>query len=111
MRPTAEPLVFVVSPDGAVLHRFNVRSPGAAYRPIGLYASGGRLLVEFVGEKAERTTGQQRIYTLLSAEDGARLADYLPAQEKSGILACFGPQGLSFLRSDQNELVIVHATP
>jgi hypothetical protein len=111
MRPTAEPLVFVVSPDGAVLHRFNVRSPGADYRPIGLYASGGRLLVEFVGEKAEGTTGQPRMYTLISAEDGERLADYLPAKEKSGILACFGPQGLSFLRSDQNELVIVHATP
>jgi hypothetical protein len=107
MRRQAEPVVFVVSASGEVVRRIVVPSPGEGFRSLGFKVAGGRLLVQFSreGQNAER------IFSVIDAYEGTPIVDYTAGYAVGTALACYSPNGLTFIGVWENQLTLHRAVP
>lgn len=111
MRAASEPLVYVISPGGEVLRRMVVRPPSDGLRPETMKVAGGKVAVLFGGRKAGEK-GWNSIVAVVDAETGEKFADYRASPELGGALACYSPNGFTFLGSSETgSAVIQFAVP
>jgi hypothetical protein len=95
MRATSPPVVYAISSTGEIVRNFVVKGPaGTAVPAFGFRAAKGKLLVEFYREcqdPAEISSCRGRLYTVVDAKTGVRMADYEPAQGVAGPIAGYVP--------------------
>jgi hypothetical protein len=98
MRHMAAPVVYAISPSGAVLRRMVLSPPADNFRPITMKTAAGRLAVMFE-ENDPKGQYAQAIFSLYDAMTGEEIVDLLSSLKVGGAFACFTPAGFSFLTS------------
>lgn len=110
-RHFGDPIVYVIASDGTLVRRLRLEPPPRA----GVYSSsihyspegGGRLAIYSKGPNTP--TGLVSIY---DAETGKRAVDYELPRGLGSALACYSPNGFTFLGSnEQHQLAIKEARP
>lgn len=96
MRPGSKPSIYVISPAGTVIRRLAITPPHDGFRAWDMRIGGGRIVVEFV-QKHDDTTRSDRVTYSIFDSEGARVIDYLSSTEVGGHLACYTPNGFTFL--------------
>jgi hypothetical protein len=114
-RRFAEPIVYVIGPDGSLARTLKLAPPEPRARQQGgIYysaAAGGQLALEFWA-KPPGSDGGVRLISTYNAETGERLADYEAPLGIGRSLACFSPNGFTFLgSSSQHQLTINDVKP
>jgi hypothetical protein len=110
LRAAKKPIVYVISPGGELIRRLELVSPGEEFEVTTLRVAGGRLLLQF-GEVTEGQSMRQ-VFSLFDAEDGDHLVNYFTPPEVGGALACYTPNGFTFIASDKNRnMIIQRVTP
>jgi len=120
MRADSPPSVYVISSDGEIVRKLVVNGPtGRNWPRFGLRVAKNRLLVEFYREcqnPVEISSCQGRLYTIVDATSGERLADFEPDQTTiMGPVACYvpDPDRLSTfsIEPERHRLDIVETVP
>lgn len=110
MGSAVRPTVLVISPAGKVVRRLELRPPSPAAKPWAMKVGGGKIIIEFTetdnhGQQA--TTG----FSAYDAEDGNLSAEYVSPPELGGALACYSPNGFTFLSARNGHFAIIKAVP
>lgn len=115
MRHTGNPKVYVISPDGSLVRRFELKppAPGAMASATVGYSpeEGGELLLPFQlqgprpGGRGVRATGA--VILAYSAETGKRLMDYTVPPEIGEAMACYSPNGFTFVGTTERHQVVL----
>ena len=120
MRATSPATVYVISPAGEVIRKIVVNAPFEKGQPdFGIRVAKNRLAVTFsrnCDSALQVESCRGKIYTVVNATTGQKLADYEAAEEGvSGPIACYAPDPDRFftfwISSDQHHLEIVEASP
>jgi len=119
MRATSPATVYVISAAGEVVRKIVVSAPTDAGLPdMGIRVAKNKLAVRFSrGCDGALNLGScdGRVYTVVDATTGQRLADYEADEETSGAIACYAPDPdrlFTFsIASDHHRLEIVQAAP
>jgi hypothetical protein len=103
--------VDVVSPGGEVLRQLTLKPPNPSFQAGDVKVAGGKIVVEFIlkvpGDRQNRISDFS--YSVFDAESGEKLLDnYWPAVPE-GIFACYTPNYFTFLKVEENGLMLVHA--
>lgn len=118
MRAMSPPAVYVISSDGEIVRKLVVQGPsGTNWPALGLRMVENRLLVEFYREcqdPAEISSCQGRVYTVVDATTGGRIADF-EAQRAAGPIACYFPNPGRFftfsIPAGKNRLEMIETAP
>jgi len=111
LHPASKPIIYVISPAGELVRRLVIPPPSENYAPIAMKVGGGRMVIQFEKYDPERKSSR-RIFSLLDAESGEKIADYVSPPEIGGALACYTPNGFTFLTSTQDrKLALLRAVP
>lgn len=114
MRSTVKPLVYVVSPLGELVRRFEVTPPEEKAQPAGmLYGPDGSLVFDFDVIPSEKDAEHAQIFSLVNAETGQRLQDYESPIPGVHPLACYAPGVFTLFTWDKLDYryKFVHAIP
>ncbi len=98
MRATTSPVVYVISPAGAVLRRLVIPPPEQELRVNTMKVAGGRIAIQFLQVDSEGRT-EKHIFLMVDAVTGEKFANYLSTPEIGGAWACYTPEGFTFLGS------------
>ncbi len=103
--------VDVVSPGGEVLRQLTLKPPSPSLEAGAVKVAGGKIVVEFFlkvhGDRQNRISDFS--YSVFDAESGEKLFDnYWPAMPE-GFFACYTPNYFTFLKIEENGLMLVHA--
>lgn len=116
MRATSPATVHVISAAGDVVHKIVVSAPtDTGLLAFGIRVVKNKLAVEFYRscEGPLYLGCQGRVYTVVDATTGQRLADYEAKEEAAGPIACYAPDPDRFftfwIPPDRNRLEIVEA--
>ncbi len=102
MRRTAKPLVYVVSPLGELVRRFEVTPPEEKAQPAGLiYGPDGLLVFQFDVIPEEKEAEHKQIFSLVNPETGERIRDYESPIPGFHPLACYAPGDFTIFTWDQ----------
>lgn len=96
MRPGSKASIYVISPAGTVVRRLAITPPHDGFRAWDMRIGGGNIVVEFVQKHDDTTRSDRVIYSIFDSE-GTRVIDYLSSTEVGGHLACYSPNGFTFL--------------
>jgi hypothetical protein len=114
MRSTTPAMVYAISAAGEVVHKIAVNAPTETGRPaFGLRVAKNKLAVEFYatcdGPLDRGCRG--RVYRVVDAATGKKLADYEAGNDIIGPIACYVPDPDRFytFTIDQHRLQIVEA--
>jgi len=114
LRRSSKPVVYVISPSGDLVRTLRVTPPSEGAEPATVKIStGNRLLLEFLKPApGKKQVWNTETYSLVDGESGERLIDYLAGPEISGSLACYTPNGFTFLGSAKDgRPAILRAVP
>lgn len=96
-RHYGSPAVYVIAADGSLLRKLTLVPPESSTSLGGLHYSatgGGQLAMAFLAKHGDQRV---RMISVYSASSGKRLADYLAPREVGSGLACYTPNGLTFI--------------
>lgn len=94
LRGTSPTLVYVISPKGEVVRKLHIDAGGTDFNPRGIESYAGQLAIGFNGP-----TPLVRVTDL----EGNSIANYTVSGQGHLDLACYGPQGLTFIASRAGE--------
>jgi len=101
--------IWVVSPAGEVVRTVNATPPDETFKAFAIRQGGGRIAVQFI-ETKEGGSLLRHILSILDAETGEKLVDYDVPIGVGGLLACYTPNGFSFLgRGKEGEVTLEFA--
>jgi hypothetical protein len=117
MRATSPTIVYVISAAGEVVRKIAASASADDGLPdMALRVAKNRLTVELsrgCDDPLYPRSCQSKVYTVLDATTGKRLADYQTDKETDGTMACYAPDPDRFftfgLAPDQEHLAIVEA--
>lgn len=105
MRAESNPIVFVISESGDVVHRFVAASPGPGFRPVTMKVAGGRVAIQFeetaADDKQNRGVSKQ-VFAIFDSSSGEKLLEYTTPAEVGGAFACYSPDAFIFLSTGHN---------
>ena len=118
MRAMSPSSIYLISSAGEIVRKLVVKGPtGANWPDFGLRVVENRLLVEFDTNCQNPveidSCGHRRLYTIVDATTGERIADFEPDQRASGPIACYVPNpdrfymfsGLALERDHRLEMI------
>ncbi len=105
MRATSKPLIYVVSPRGDVVRRLVITPPAEHARAITMQAAAGKVVVMFV-ERHASGRFKRHVFAVADWHTGETIAHYVDTPEIGGALACYTPNGFTFLGSKDDQWVI-----
>lgn len=112
MRASQPPTVYVVSPSGAVLHHWRLKSPSPDFFPVEMKVSSGRIALAFQENSATTESKPGTVYSVYDSVSGDLLAEYGEGQGVVGALACYSPNEFTFVgRDKEHPPAIVEAIP
>jgi hypothetical protein len=107
MRRFANPIVYVVSPGGAILRTINIASP-KGFVPVDMGLGGNRLIFTFQ-RRQDRTV--EILYVTYDAIDGKEISRYERDEKLRGALACYTGDDFLFLGVVDGKRALIHARP
>lgn len=111
MRATPDPLIYVIAPGGTVLRRLVIARPSEHSEPSTLHVAGGKLVVQF-SEYDPAGKFKRTVFAVANAETGETLSYYVTGPEVGGALACYTPNGFTFLGSNvAGQLILITTYP
>ncbi|MFQ5777102.1 MAG: hypothetical protein ACE5IP_03755 [Terriglobia bacterium] len=111
MRATPDPLIYVIAPGGTVLRRLVIARPSEHSDPSTLHVAGGKLVVQF-SEYDPTGKFKRSLFAVANAESGETLSYYVTGPEVGGALACYTPNGFTFLGSNvAGQLILITTYP
>lgn len=112
MRATPDPIIYAIARDGIVVRRLVLPRPSDNAHPSSTFhVAGGKVVVVFTERDSSRAF-RGHVIVEASAETGEVLAHYSLPPEIGGALACYTPNGFTFLATDElGQLVIKRTFP
>ena len=110
MRATNPPRIYVLDPVGNQVRQFDIVPPGKNYEVVEFKVALGKVAAQFEA-KQEGTSAAEQILSLIDAETGDRLVDYVSPKEIGGVLACYRPDSFLFLGQQEGRPVIQKVGP
>ena len=99
VRPIGHATLYVIGPNGAVLHHSAVRPPYANGVPMEMrYAGNGAVMVEFGKREGQGVSSTGYLFAQIDAASVRTLAYYTPEATTGGLPACMLPaSGFAFI--------------
>jgi len=111
MRATRQPVIYVVARDGTLVRRLAIAAPSENAEPASvLQVAGGKVIVEFIEREASGNF-RRDVIVVANAETGEPMARYIAPPEVGGALACYTPDGFTFLTRKAGGMVMKRTYP
>ncbi len=112
LRNTAKPIVYVISPTGEVVRRFQVTPPSDKSGPPAMKLAAGRLVFDFFEPPPPGSRRMQLVLYLVDAQTGEKLWEYELPPAVAGAFACYNGRDFIFLTmTEDRHLALLRATP
>jgi hypothetical protein len=110
LRPGSPTPIWVVSPAGEVIRTIKAKPPDEAFRAFEVRQGGGRIAVQFI-ETKKGGPASRHILSVFNAETGEKEADYEVPIGVGGLLACYTPNGFSFIGTGKEGQLTLEFAP
>jgi hypothetical protein len=96
MRPSDPVRVLAFNANGELSKTYKIAAPERGYRPLAIYASGGRIAIPFLESRSETVGGQtvrhlgpKSITRIVDQQSGTNLIDYVSPPGIDGACDCY----------------------
>lgn len=106
MRAASDPRVYVIAPDGTVVRTLTLAAPSKQSQPSPVFQAAAAKIVVGFHELESAGKARRDLFVIANAETGETLAHYVGTTELGSAVACYTPNGFTFLGAEAGRMVI-----